>query len=111
MSRKNISLHEQIEERADKIIAKRGMAGLSDLIAVLVREEYERRGLDNSHPIDELHDSPSSNLVVAASSPEALAIVDAASGKLSLLKPVPPAPVRPPKPLTYREKRPKKLVE
>lgn len=58
-----------------------------------------------------LRDSPSSNLGVAAASPEARAIVAAASGKLSLLKPVPPAPVRPPKPVTYREKRPKKLVE
>ena len=57
MSRKNISLHEQIEERANQIIVRRGMAGLSDLIAVLVREEYERRGFDaikdkaNSNPM------------------------------------------------------------
>ena len=58
-----------------------------------------------------LHDSPSSNLVVSASSPEALAIVDAASGKLSLLKPAPLHPTRPPKPISYRDKRSKKPVE
>ena len=43
MSRKNISLSEQIEQRAQAVIESRGFSGLSDLIAVLVREEYERR--------------------------------------------------------------------
>jgi hypothetical protein len=46
MSRKNISLHDEIDRRAEVIIAKRGFAGLSDMIAVLVREEYERRGFE-----------------------------------------------------------------
>lgn len=43
MSRKNISLTDPIEERALAIISKRGFTGLSDMIAVLVREEYERK--------------------------------------------------------------------
>lgn len=41
--RKNISLSAQVEERAKAIIEARGFDGLSDLIAALVREEYERR--------------------------------------------------------------------
>jgi hypothetical protein len=41
--RKNISVHQQIDERANKIIERRGFSGLSDLIAALIREEYERR--------------------------------------------------------------------
>lgn len=45
MSRKNISLTKPIDERAAKLIEARGFTGLSDLIAVLVREEFERRGL------------------------------------------------------------------
>jgi hypothetical protein len=44
MSRKNISLPEAINDRAKELIAARGFSGLSDLIAVLIREEYERRG-------------------------------------------------------------------
>lgn len=54
MSRKNISLSNSIEGRAAAIIKKRGMDGLSDLIAVLVREEFERRGLDQ-HALQEDH--------------------------------------------------------
>jgi hypothetical protein len=41
--RKNISLSSQVEERAKAIIKARGFDGLSDLIAALVREEFERR--------------------------------------------------------------------
>lgn len=55
MSRKNISLTEPIEERANEVIRERGFTGLSDMIAVLVREEFERRGLV-------LKDAPSSTL-------------------------------------------------
>ena len=58
MSRKNISLHEEIDRRAEQLILKRGFAGLSDLIAVLVREEWERRGLDASEMKDA---SPNAN--------------------------------------------------
>lgn len=43
MSRKNISLTEPIDARAQEIIRRRGFTGLSDMIATLVREEYERR--------------------------------------------------------------------
>lgn len=41
--RKQISLSEQIEARADDIILARGFDGLSDLLATLIREEWERR--------------------------------------------------------------------
>jgi hypothetical protein len=41
--RKNISLSQQVEERAKAIIEARGFDGLSDLLAALIREEYERR--------------------------------------------------------------------
>jgi hypothetical protein len=41
--RKNISLSHSIEERAKRIIEARGFTGLSDLVAALIREEYERR--------------------------------------------------------------------
>jgi hypothetical protein len=43
MSRKNISLHSEVEKRAKDIIKARGFAGLSDLLAALIREEHERR--------------------------------------------------------------------
>lgn len=43
MSRKNVSLTKPIDERAAAIIHARGFTGLSDMIAVLVREEFERR--------------------------------------------------------------------
>jgi len=43
MSRKNISLSEPIEERAQQLIKARGFSGLSDMLATLIREEYERR--------------------------------------------------------------------
>lgn len=46
MSRKNISLNEVMEERAQALIRARGFSGLSDLLATLIREEYERR-----HPL------------------------------------------------------------
>lgn len=41
--RKNVSLTAPIEERAKEIIRLRGFTGLSNMIAVLVREEYERK--------------------------------------------------------------------
>lgn len=43
MGRKNIYIREQIEVKANDIIAKRGFSGLSDMLAVLIREEHERR--------------------------------------------------------------------
>ena len=61
MSRKNISLSDKIEDRAKKLIAKRGFDGLSDMIAVLVREEFERRGLDEPVDILEMKDAPLSS--------------------------------------------------
>lgn len=39
----NISLSEEVEARAQKIIDARGFSGLSDLLQALIREEYERR--------------------------------------------------------------------
>ena len=48
----NISLSDKIEQRAKEVIEARGFSGLSDLLAVLIREEYERR-----HP-PALHESP-----------------------------------------------------
>lgn len=41
--RKNISLTQPVEDRAAAIMEARGFNGLSDMIATLVREEYERR--------------------------------------------------------------------
>jgi hypothetical protein len=55
MSRKNVSLTKPIDARAEKIITTRGFTGLSDMIAVLVREEFERRGL--TLPDDELRET------------------------------------------------------
>lgn len=41
--RKNISISDPIEKRAEELIRARGFSGLSDLIATLIREEWERR--------------------------------------------------------------------
>jgi hypothetical protein len=57
MSRKQISLTDPVEERAKSIINRRGFNGLSDMIATLVREEYERRGLAPAS----LKDAPASS--------------------------------------------------
>ena len=43
MPRYNISLPEPIVGLAHQVIAARHMAGLSDCIQILIREEYERR--------------------------------------------------------------------
>jgi Arc/MetJ-type ribon-helix-helix transcriptional regulator len=43
LSRKNVSLSPQIEARASELIQARAFQGMSELIAALIREEYERR--------------------------------------------------------------------
>jgi hypothetical protein len=43
LSRKNVSLSLPIEARAQELIRARGFQGMSDLLATLIREEYERR--------------------------------------------------------------------
>lgn len=45
MSRKNVSITKPIDERVNALIKERGFRGLSDMIATLVREEFDRRGM------------------------------------------------------------------
>ncbi len=43
MSRKNISISDPVEQRAKEVMKARGIVGLSSLMDVLIREEFERR--------------------------------------------------------------------
>lgn len=91
MSRKNISLHEEIDRRAEAIIAARGFAGLSDLIAGLIREEYERRGLDKP---ETLRDGPVSAAQQAENDRRAAEIVETSYTKKKKPPTAPPAAVK-----------------
>jgi len=101
MSRKNISISEAIEGRAQQLIHARGFRGLSDLIDALIREEYERReDRKRQFALQETPTTPPSSKsgvdVSAAVVASAAADVQAggASGK--------PPSIHPPKPVSYR---------
>jgi metal-responsive CopG/Arc/MetJ family transcriptional regulator len=46
-----VNLSPESRRRADAIIAARGFRGLSDVIAALIREEYERRCPPQIHEV------------------------------------------------------------
>jgi hypothetical protein len=46
----NISMKQPIQQRAKKVMAARGFGGLSEMVATLVREEFERRGMTLPDP-------------------------------------------------------------
>ena len=67
MPRKNVSFDDPIEERANWLIQQRGFSGLSNLLEVLIREEYERRHPGTVYPAPApasapMHDAPASSL-------------------------------------------------
>lgn len=81
--RKNVSLTPPIELRAEEIIKRRGFTGLSDMIAVLVREEYERR-FPSIDPAEQLNETSSAQLEAAQRA--AVEIAEAHYGKKKRVK-------------------------
>ena len=77
--RKNISLHDEVEKRAEELIRARGFSGLSDLVQSLIREEYERRHAPRVKPFysspqpeqAKLNDSASDQSVVESTAQSA----------------------------------------
>lgn len=66
--RKNISISAEMEKRANRIIARRGFDGFSDLIATLIREESEKPSTYPAHTEQSspIHEAPSSPVEEAA---------------------------------------------
>lgn len=55
--RKNISMLDQVFDRAEVLMHARAIGTFSELLSALIREEYERRGLGAREPIAEPPDA------------------------------------------------------
>lgn len=83
MSRKNIHLTDPIEARAAEIIRERGFSGLSDMLATLIREEYERRRPPALKEVPPEYGPVTPSTSEAAAPHHAAKIAVAAAGKIS----------------------------